>query len=117
MTRREAMYEEARGTASSGSRAADVRPIGRRWGREEKDESPSTHEGDDGPDAIVAWVESTGLRPFFAPLMSEERAAFLARYRAAVAGAYPPRASGGVLLPFPRLLIVASRRVETRDGD
>lgn len=71
----------------------------------------------EGPDAIVAWVESAGLRPFLAPLSAEERAAFLARYRAAIAGAYAPRAGGGVLLPFPRLFIVASRRAETPEGD
>jgi trans-aconitate 2-methyltransferase len=70
-----------------------------------------------GPDAIVAWVEGAGLRPFLAPLAAEERAAFLARYRAAIAGAYPPRAGGGVLLPFPRLFVVASRRAEARQGD
>ncbi len=71
----------------------------------------------EGPDAIVAWVESAGLRPFLAPLAAEERAAFLARYRAAIAGAYRPRAGGGVLLPFPRLFIVASRRAQPREGD
>ncbi len=71
----------------------------------------------EGPDAIVAWVESAGLRPFVAPLDAEERAAFLARYRAAIAGAYPSRARGGVLLPFPRLFIVASRSAETRKRD
>ncbi len=70
-----------------------------------------------GPDAIVAWVEGAGLRPFLAPLASEERAAFLARYRAAIVDAYRPRAGGGVLLPFPRLFVVASRRAETREGD
>jgi trans-aconitate 2-methyltransferase len=64
----------------------------------------------EGPDAIVAWVESAGLRPFLAPLAPDERAAFLARYRTAIAAAYPPRAQGGVLLPFPRLFVVASRR-------
>ncbi len=71
----------------------------------------------EGPDAIVAWVESAGLRPFLAPLGPQERAAFLARYRAAIAGAYPPRAGGGVLLPFPRLFIVATPRAEARQGD
>lgn len=71
----------------------------------------------EGADAIVAWVESAGLRPFLTPLAAEERAAFLARYRAAIGYAYPPRARGGVLLPFPRLFIVASRRAETLEGD
>ena len=71
----------------------------------------------EGPDAIVAWVESAGLRPFLAPLAVEERVGYLARYRAAIAGAYPPRAGGGVLLPFPRLFIVASRGAEALEGD
>jgi trans-aconitate 2-methyltransferase len=64
----------------------------------------------DGPDAIVAWLESTGLRPFLNPLDADERADFLALYRAGIARAYPARAGGGALLPFPRLFIVASRR-------
>jgi len=63
-----------------------------------------------GPDAIVAWLESTGLRPFLNPLDADERADFLALYRAGIARAYPPRAGGGALLPFPRLFIVATRR-------
>ena len=63
-----------------------------------------------GPDAIVAWVESAGLRPFLNPLDGDERADFLERYRAGVARAYPPRAGGGALLPFPRLFVVATRR-------
>jgi len=71
----------------------------------------------EGPDAIVSWVESAGLRPFLAPLADDERAAYLARYRAAIADAYPPRPGGGVLLPFPRLFIVASRRAEPGQGD
>jgi len=63
-----------------------------------------------GPDAIVAWVESAGLRPFLNPLDADERADFLTLYRAGIARAYPPRAGGGALLPFPRLFIVATRR-------
>ena len=62
-----------------------------------------------GPDAIVDWVASTGLRPFLAPLAPDERQAFLAQYREEVAAAYPPLADGRVLLPFPRLFIVAVR--------
>ena len=57
------------------------------------------------------------MRPFVAPLGAQERAAFLARYRDAIAGAYPPRAGGGVLLPFPRLFIVAARRARALEGD
>ncbi|THD47592.1 MAG: trans-aconitate 2-methyltransferase [Bradyrhizobium sp.] len=63
-----------------------------------------------GSDAIVAWVESAGLRPFLSPLDADERAEYLALYREGVARAYPPRAGGGALLPFPRLFIVATRR-------
>ena len=62
-----------------------------------------------GPDAIVAWFEGSGLRPFLAPLDGGERAALLARYRAAVTQTYPVLADGAVLLPFPRLFIVATR--------
>ena len=62
-----------------------------------------------GPEAIVEWLKSTGLRPFLAPLAPEERQAFLAQYGAAIAAAYPPLADGRVLLPFPRLFVVAAR--------
>jgi trans-aconitate 2-methyltransferase len=62
-----------------------------------------------GPGAVVEWFKGSGLRPFIEPLDSAERVDFLARYQAAVASAYPVMANGGVLLPFPRLFIVAIR--------
>ena len=62
-----------------------------------------------GAQAVVEWLKGTGLRPFLDPLQSGEREAFLARYEAAVAKAYPPEADGTVLLPFPRLFFVAAR--------
>ena len=62
-----------------------------------------------GADAIVEWLRSTGLRPFLAPLDAYEAEGFLERYRAAVAEAYPAMSDGTVLLPFPRLFMIATR--------
>ena len=42
-------------------------------------------------------------------LSREEREAYLGLYGAAIAKAYPRQPSGGVLLPFPRLFVVAAR--------
>jgi trans-aconitate 2-methyltransferase len=63
-----------------------------------------------GAYAVVEWFKGTGLLPFLAPLDPGERADYLARYRHAIEGAYPASADGIVLLPFPRLFIVANRR-------
>jgi trans-aconitate 2-methyltransferase len=60
-----------------------------------------------GAGAVVEWFKGSGLRPFIDPLDAEERSRFLTRYQAAVARAYPTTADGSVLLPFPRLFIVA----------
>lgn len=62
-----------------------------------------------GPEAVVEWFKGSALRPYLAPLDDGEKAAFLARYLAAIAQAYPALADGTVLLPFPRLFIVARR--------
>jgi trans-aconitate 2-methyltransferase len=62
-----------------------------------------------GPAAVVEWFKGSGLRPFLAPLGEAEREDFLARYEAAIAAAYPSATDGTVLLPFPRLFIVAVR--------
>jgi trans-aconitate 2-methyltransferase len=62
-------------------------------------------------EAIVTWVRATGLRPFLDPLPPAQQADFLAAYERAIDEAYPPHAGGTRLLAFPRLFIVARRRV------
>lgn len=62
-----------------------------------------------GAVAVVEWFKGSGLRPFLAALEPAEQAAYLDGYRAAVARAYPALPDGTVLLPFPRLFIVATR--------
>jgi trans-aconitate 2-methyltransferase len=62
-----------------------------------------------GAAAIVEWFKGSGLRPFLEPLDAPSRAAYLERYTAAVAKAYPTLPDGSVLLPFPRLFVVAVR--------
>lgn len=64
----------------------------------------------DGPEAVVAWVEGAGLRPFLEPLDPAARAAYRAAYTRRICAAYPPRINGKVLLRFPRLFVVAVRR-------
>lgn len=60
--------------------------------------------------ALAEMLRSTGLKPFLDPLDAAGRAAFLARWRARVAPAYPPTADGRVLYRFPRRFVVAVRR-------
>jgi trans-aconitate 2-methyltransferase len=63
----------------------------------------------DGAEAIVSWLMGTGLRPFLARLTADEQPLFLDRYKALLADAFPPRADGKIMLPYPRLLFIASR--------
>ena len=64
----------------------------------------------DGVEAIIAWLRGTGLRPFLARLDDAEQRLFLDRYLALLAEAFPPRADGKVLLPYPRLFFIAVPR-------
>jgi len=61
-----------------------------------------------GARAVVEWVKGTGLRPLIDPLDPAMREAFLARYEAEIARAYPAEPDGTVLLPFSRLFFVAT---------
>jgi len=61
-----------------------------------------------GLDAVVQWLKGTGLTPYLKRLTGEEQAAFLAAYREELAKSYKPLADGAVILPFPRLFIVAT---------
>ncbi|WP_154952184.1 trans-aconitate 2-methyltransferase [Klebsiella grimontii] len=59
--------------------------------------------------AIIEWLQSTGLRPFLQPLDEPQRQAFLERYLARLKQHYPLQCKEKVLLLFPRLFIVARR--------
>ena len=60
-------------------------------------------------DAVVEWVKGTGLRPFIDDLDDPTRARFMASYRRGIDAAYPARADGKRLFPFPRLFLIAVR--------
>ncbi|ONH52602.1 trans-aconitate 2-methyltransferase [Pseudomonas cedrina] len=59
--------------------------------------------------AVVEWFKASALRPFLAPLSDAEKTAFLHDYQARITQAYPALKDGTVLLPFPRLFIIATR--------
>lgn len=62
-----------------------------------------------GAAAIVEMFKSTALRPYLAGLDADEQEAFLQAYTSAVTAAYPAERDGTVLLPFPRLFLLATR--------
>ncbi|KGT93382.1 trans-aconitate methyltransferase [Erwinia typographi] len=59
--------------------------------------------------AMVDWLKATGLRPFLSPLDEQDQAAFQAQYLHELKAAYSLRQDGNVLMPFPRLFMVASK--------
>lgn len=62
-----------------------------------------------GASAIVEMFKSTALRPYLAKLEEDEQQAFLQAYHSAITAAYPAEEDGSVLLPFPRLFVLATR--------
>lgn len=64
-----------------------------------------------GPDPVLEWLKGAGLRPHLAALADapDLSRAFLSALGSALSDAFPRRASGAVLLPFPRLFLVARR--------
>lgn len=65
-----------------------------------------------GPDPVLEWISGTALRPYLTALDAAgmSRGPFLDALSARLAAAFPPRADGVTLLPFPRLFLVARRR-------
>ena len=60
-------------------------------------------------EGILEWFKGSGLRPYLSALDQEEQEDYLARYREAISSAYAVQSDGSVLLPFPRLFLVATR--------
>ena len=63
----------------------------------------------EGEDAVLEWVRATGLRPVLNGLVGAELERFLEVYRKRLREAYPRRADGITVYPFPRLFVVATR--------
>lgn len=60
--------------------------------------------------AIIEWVKGTGLRPYLDPLSAEEKESFLSEYMKRLEKAYPSTYDGRVLLPYPRLFVLAVKQ-------
>ncbi len=62
-----------------------------------------------GHSAVVEWFKGSALRPYLQKLDDAGQQDFLDTYLQAISQAYPALDGGTVLLPFPRLFIVATR--------
>ncbi|WP_293308101.1 trans-aconitate 2-methyltransferase [Pedobacter sp. UBA5917] len=60
-----------------------------------------------GAKAIIEWLKGTGLRPYLNALNENKQLSFLDKYEEELSKAYHIFDDGTVLLPFPRLFIVA----------
>ncbi len=65
-----------------------------------------------GENAVLEWMKGTALRPYLTALDGDPpaRDAFLTALGERLAAAFPRRADGVTLLPFPRLFLLAQRR-------
>jgi trans-aconitate 2-methyltransferase len=64
----------------------------------------------DNAASVADFFAGSALQPFLERLSDDERCGFLERYREGLREAYPPQSDGKVLLPYPRLFLVAVRR-------
>jgi trans-aconitate 2-methyltransferase len=60
-----------------------------------------------GPDAVLAWISGTALRPVRAALEDAEWDRFRAELAPRLREAYPPRPDGTTWFPFRRIFLVA----------
>jgi trans-aconitate 2-methyltransferase len=60
-------------------------------------------------EAVVEWFKGSALRPYLQTLDDGQQQAFLEAYLGEIREAYPALENGTVLLPFPRLFIIATR--------
>ncbi len=61
------------------------------------------------PSAVLEWYMGSGLRPYLSALPDEERPLFLHDLEALIAGHYPVKPSGSVILKMPRLFFIARK--------
>lgn len=59
--------------------------------------------------AIIEWMQGTGLRPFLHPLTATEQNEFLSELLQQVEMGYPLQRDGTVLFPFRRMFAIAYR--------
>jgi trans-aconitate 2-methyltransferase len=57
--------------------------------------------------AIAEWFKGSALRPYLEPLPDDQKKAYLAEYISRLKTHFPVQADGKVILPFPRLFILA----------